>query len=148
MAFDVAAASPGGHGASQRWLVLLLRFAGVVLLCAFPCIFLPTDWMAATHRWLGLGAFPDTVLVDYLSRSVAALYGFHGCLLLLVSTDVRRFQPVVVYIALMNIFFGCLVIGIDLHAGLPWFWTLLEGPPLIVTGAVLWLLQRRLEPYR
>ena len=29
----------------------LLRLAGVVTVAAFLAIFLPADWMAATHRW-------------------------------------------------------------------------------------------------
>lgn len=146
---DPAATSTAAEDAAsppweQRLLIFLLRFSGCVLLLAFPCVFLPSQWMASTHAWLGLGEFPDTVLVDYLSRSLAALYGFHGCLLLLVSRDVRRFQPILIYIAMMNFFFGCLVIGIDLHAGLPWFWTLMEGPPLVAMGVLMWFLQRRL----
>ena len=129
---------------AETLLVFFLRFSGSVLLLAFPCVFLPTDWMAAMHHRLGLGEFPESVLVEYLTRSVAALYGFHGCLLLVASRDVHRFRDIVVYIALMNIFFGCFVIGIDLHAGLPWFWTLGEGPPLVILGVWMFVLQRRL----
>jgi len=60
--------------------------------------------MAATHRWLGLGEFPKAPVVDYLTRSVAALYGFHRGLLLLVSRDPRRYRRIVSYIAWMNVF--------------------------------------------
>lgn len=58
-----------------RLLVLLLRLAGGITTIAFLAMLLPADWMAATHRWLGLGEFPRTAVVDYLTRSVAALYG-------------------------------------------------------------------------
>ena len=59
-------------------LVFLLRLAGSVTASAFLAIFLPVEWMASTHRWLGLGEFPRAPVVDYLARSIAALYGFHG----------------------------------------------------------------------
>ena len=62
----------------ERLLVLLLRFAGVVLLLAYGAVFLPAVWMAATHRWLELGDFPAFPIVDYLTRSISILYGIKG----------------------------------------------------------------------
>lgn len=125
-----------------RVLVLLLRFAGCVTASAFLAIFLPVDWMAATHQWLGLGEFPRAPIVDYLARSIAALYGFHGVLLLIVSGDPVRYRTIVSYVAAMNALFGLIVLAIDLHAGLPLVWTLLEGPPIIAFGIAIALLNR------
>jgi hypothetical protein len=105
-------------------------------------MFLPVDWMAATHQRLGLGEFPRVPLVDYLTRSVAALYGFHGLLLLLVSADPIRYRAIVSYVAIMNVVFGVIMVVIDVHAGLPIIWTVLEGPPIIAFGVVLALLNR------
>ena len=105
-------------------------------------MFLPIDWMAATHQWLGLGEFPRVPLVDYLTRSVAALYGFHGLLLLLVSTDPIRYRAIVSYVAVINIVFGFFMVVIDVHAGQPIIWTALEGPPIIAFGVVLAILNR------
>ena len=113
---------------------LLVVIAMIALLLA---ILMPTDWMAASHRRLGLGEFPASPLVDYLTRSVAALYAIHGGLYLALATNVRRHTGVIRYIAWINIFFGTAVIGIDLHAGLPWYWTLVEGPPVIGFGLLL-----------
>jgi hypothetical protein len=42
----------------------------------------------------------------------------------------------------MNIAFGFIVLGIDIHAGLPMFWTMLEGPPAIVMGVAIAVLNR------
>ena len=78
-----------------RLLVILLRLGGTVTVLAFLAMFLPVDWMAWTHRWLGLGEFPRSVVVEYLARSIAALYGFHGVLLFIVARDPVRFAPVV-----------------------------------------------------
>jgi hypothetical protein len=74
----------------EKILVALLRISGVILVTAFPMMLLPVSWMAATHEWLGLGKFPESLLVDYLTRSIAALYGFHGVLLFVGDDDRRR----------------------------------------------------------
>jgi hypothetical protein len=121
---------------------MLLRLAGCVTATAFLAIFLPADWMAATHQWLGLGEFPRAPIVDYLARSIAALYGFHGVLLLIISGDPVRYRTIVSYVAAMNALFGLIVLAIDLHAGLPIMWTLLEGPPITAFGIAIAVLNR------
>src|SRR5262245_37790519 len=125
-----------------RAIAVLLRLAGIVTTTAFFAVFLPVDWMAATHRWIGLGEFPRAPIVDYLARSVAALYGFHGLLLLLVSRDPVRYRTIVWYIAFVNVAFGVMIVGTDLHAGLPAVWTMVEGPPIILLGLTLAFLNR------
>ena len=110
---------------------------GAVTVTAFATMFLPVEWMAATHRWLGLGELPRAPVVDYLARSIAALYGFHGVLLLLVARDPVRYKPIVTYIAALNVIFGAALIGIDVHAGMPAWWTFGEGPPIIAFGVVV-----------
>ena len=130
----------------RRLLVLLLRFTGCVLITAFLAIFLPVEWMASTHRALGMGEFPRAPVVDYLARSVAALYGFHGVLVLIVSGDPVRYRGIVSYLGIMNVLFGVTVLGIDLHARLPVWWTVLEGPPLVIIGIVVTALNRPMRP--
>jgi hypothetical protein len=125
-------------------LVVLLRLAGGLTLTAFLAMVMPADWMAATHHWMGLGEFPRTAVVDYLTRSVAALYGFHGALLLVVARDPVTHGPIVRFLGVMNILFGLFMIAIDLHAGMPRLWIALEGPPIVLFGGVvLWLSRGR-----
>lgn len=121
-------------------LVLLLRLGGAFTSMAFLAMLLPVGWMAFTHQWLGLGEFPRAPVVDYLTRSVAALYGFHGVLLLIVSTDPVRYRRIISFIAVMNVLFGLMLIAIDVHAGLPLFWILGEGPPIVAFGLVIAVL--------
>jgi hypothetical protein len=122
-------------------LVFLLRLSGSFTSLAFLAMLLPVDWMDAVHRTVGLGELPRAPVVDYLARSVAALYGFHGALVLLVSTNPVKYRAIVWFIAILNIVFGAMIVVIDLHAGMPMFWTLFEGPSLIVFGMVIaWLL--------
>lgn len=125
-----------------RLLTLLLRCGGTLLVTAFAAMLLPVDWMAATHAWLGLGAFPRTPVVDYLARTVSALYGFHGILLFLIARDPVTYRSLVRYLVFMNVTLGLMVIAVDVHAGLPLPWILAEGPSLIVVGVLLWLLNR------
>lgn len=129
--------------ARLRYLTLLLRIGGAVLLTAFFAVLLPADWMAASHEWLGLGEFPHMPVVDYLARSVAALYGFHGILLFIVATDPVKYRAIVTYLAFMNIALGLMLIAIDLYAGLPAWWTLVEGPTVVMIGVLLGVLNRR-----
>lgn len=124
-------------------LVFLLRLAGVMIVLAFPTMLLPTEWMAATHTWLGLGEFPRVPVVDYLARSIAALYGFHGVLLLLVSRDPVRYLPIIRFIGTMNVVFGTMMLAIGLHAGMPTVWILVEGPPIAAFGVVILFLSRQ-----
>jgi hypothetical protein len=130
-------------GKCERLLAVLLRVAGVILLTAFGAILLPTGWMAAIHRWLSLGDFPASSLVDYLTRSISALYAIKGGLYLLLSTDVRRYVTIIGYVAWSAIAFGPALIAIDVHAGLPLRWTLGEGPLILIVGIVLLGLSRR-----
>lgn len=127
---------------ATRLLALLLRLVGGLLLLAWPFVFLPESWMAASHRALGLGEFLASPLVDYLTRSVSVLYGFHGVLYLALASDVVRFLPVIRVLALLDMIAGVLLLGIDLHAGLPLYWVLAEGPPVFFYGGVLWILAR------
>ena len=124
----------------ERWLVWLLRIGGVATLSAFPFALLPPDQMARGHEALGMGPFPHGAVTDYMARSLALLYGYHGVLTLIVSTDVRRYRRLVGFLGWMLLTFGPAMLLVDLYAGMPWFWILVEGPPLTLFGvAYLWL---------
>lgn len=125
----------------ERILQILLRIGGVTMLTAFFAIFLPVRWMAVSHEWLGLGPFPASPIVDYLTRSASLLYAWHGGLLLVASTNVRRHSPVLLYLGFATAIGGLILLGIDLHAGMPTYWTVWEGPPVTLLGCVMvWLV--------
>ncbi len=129
----------------ERFLVFLLRFGGALTSLAFFAIWLPRDVMAASHEWLGLGAFPDAPLTDYLTRTTSALYAVRGGLLFALSTDVRRFAPLILYLGFANAAFGIVATGVGLHAPLPLWWVLSEGPWVFAIGLTLIWLARRVE---
>ncbi len=127
---------------SRRLLIVLLRFGAVMTGLAFLTLPLPVETMVSTHRWLGLGELPRAPIVEYLARSVSAFYGFHGVLLFLLSSNVDRFAPIITFIAVMNVLLGLMLIAIDTHAGLPALWVACEGPPVVLTGIAVGLLNR------
>ena len=129
----------------HRILVIFLRLFGGVTVLAFLAMLLPVEWMAATHRWLGLGEFPRAPIVDYLTRSLSSLYGFHGVLVLLVSRDPIRYLTIVRYLGWMYILAGVFAIVIDLYAPLPWYWTAVEGPSTLFSGVLILYLSRSLQ---
>lgn len=127
---------------SRRLLIVLLRVGAVMTGLAFLTLPMPVETMGAVHRSLGLGELPPSPVVEYLARSVSAFYGFHGVLLFLLSTNVDRFAPIITFVAVMNVLFGLMLIAIDVEAGLPALWVALEGPPVVLTGIALALLNR------
>lgn len=132
--------------ASERLLVALLRLGAVLTGSAFFAVLMPEQSMAAVHQSLGLGEFPASPLTSYLTRSLSAMYAFHGALLFILATDVQRYRPAIIFLGWTTAIFGVALLGIDLRAPMPLWWTLIEGPSVIGIGLVLVGLARRLEP--
>ncbi len=130
---------------AERWLRVMLRVGAVATLAAFPTALLPTDTMVAVHAKLGLGELDAGPIHQYMARSLSLLYGFHGALLMLLSFRVRQLLPVVTYVGWMNVLFGAGMLAIDLHAGLPWWWTAGEGPGIAAMGLVLLCLRAKVS---
>lgn len=129
-------------GLHEKILIWILRIGGALTVLAFPTALLPTSSMADIHAWLGLGEFPDRPITEYLTRSLSLLYGFHGVLLLVISTDVRRYRTLILWLAWLMIGLGPALLGIDLYAGLPALWTWSEGPPVFLTAVLALYLLR------
>ncbi|MCX6898217.1 MAG: hypothetical protein NT105_05910 [Verrucomicrobia bacterium] len=118
-------------------LGVFLRIYGTVAGLAIFAVFMPRAWMAATHEMIGLGKFPDGAIVDYLARSVSALYAFHGGLLWLLARDVRRHAAIIAYVAVAGIAFSVFILALDVSLGLPVWWILGEGPSVFVISLVV-----------
>lgn len=133
---------------AERLLRVLLRLGGTLLVLAFLAALLPTSWMEASHARTGLPPFPEHPLTEYLTRSVSLLYGFHGVLLFLVSTNLRRFRPIVRFLGVKNVLFGTAMLAIDGIYGMPWWWTASEGPPIFAIGVAVLVLAGRIPDER
>ena len=125
---------------SDLLLLILLRFLGVTALFALVAVFMPTSWMAETHRWLGLGEMPTAPVVEYLARTISAFYAMFGALCLLIATDLERYRPVAWFLGVAQVVMGVVFFGIDLRVGMPSWWTAFEGPPGIGIGVLMMVL--------
>ncbi len=128
---------------ADKVLVFLLRyFLGIPGLFALVAVFMPLSWMAATHHWLGLGQMPTGPVVEYLARSLSATYAVFGALCLVVASDLERYRPVVRFLGVAFALMGLVLLGVDVAAGLPWWWIAVEGPALIGVGTLMVFLAR------
>lgn len=127
----------------ERRLRLLLRVSAVVAGSAILAVFMPRAWMDGVHRAMGLGPLPQGPVFEYLARSISALYALNGALYWFMSTDVRRYGPLIRLFAVAYILFGTILLVIDIRLGMPRPWILCEGPIVILLGCVfLFLLAR------
>jgi hypothetical protein len=128
---------------SDKVLVILLRYLlGIPGVFALVGVFMSLSWMAAAHRWLGLGEMPTGSVVEYLARSVSAIYALLGALCLVMASDLERYRPLVRFFGVALALIGIVFTGVDVVAGMPWWWTASEGPPGVPVGALMFVLAR------
>ena len=118
---------------------------GAVELLALGAVVMPTRWMAASHRALGLGALPDGLIVQYLARSASLLYALLGAMSLYLSFDVIANRNVIAFLMKLMIAFGIAVLALDLRLGMPWWWAAVEGPIVILMGSVMLICLNRIK---
>jgi hypothetical protein len=124
----------------ERLLQLFLQIVGTFALFAIPCVLMPYSWMNAIHSALGMGELADQPVVGYLARSTSAFYALLGGLFWVVSLDLRRYRAVIRYLGVAVVLIGCALLVVDLMEGMPWWWSLAEGPFNIVFGVLMLLL--------
>jgi hypothetical protein len=73
------------------------------------------------------------------------MYALHGALCVLISLDVVRYLPVVRLLGVAGVMMGILLVVVDQAVGMPGFWTILEGPPVILFGVIILFLAGRLK---
>lgn len=129
----------------ERMLKALLRVYGAVAGLAIFAVFMPRAWMAATHEVIGLGKFPDGAIMEYLARSVSALYAVHGGLLWLLAGDVRRYAAIIAYVAVVGVVFSLFILALDASLALPVWWVFGEGPCVLVISIVILALLARTQ---
>jgi hypothetical protein len=127
-----------------RFLRLFLRVIGTAALLALVAVVMPYSWMNAVHEWLGMGTLPSEPIVGYLARSTSAFYALLGGLFWVASFDLHRHRMVLCYLGIVIVIFGTALFVVDLLEGMPFWWTIGEGPFNIVFGVVILALARRL----
>lgn len=121
----------------------LLRLSGAATCTACFAVFLPNDWMDSIHARVGLGELPKAPIVEYMARTLAAMYFAHGVMVLAASTKVDKFWGFVGLIGFINALLGTTFLVVDMKSKMPWYWTLFEGPPIAVLGFILILVWHR-----
>ncbi|MGE5295249.1 MAG: hypothetical protein ACM3VT_10515 [Solirubrobacterales bacterium] len=129
---------------ARGMLICLLRMTGAALLCALVFVFCPFEWMAAIHRWIGLGELAYTPLLSYLTRTLSALYAFLGATTLFLSIEPDRYGPAIRFLGMLSTLGGVGVTVLDAVLHLPLFWTATEGPLTILLGVALVLLVQKM----
>ncbi len=127
-----------------KWILLVA--GGLAATAVFPMA-MPTDWMEAANGWLGLGPFHRSPLMEYLTRSLSALYALNGFLALYLARDVKRYADLLAFYGWLTVGVAVALTAIDFSAGMPPSWSWGEGPPLVVFGlAIVWLARRSRAP--
>lgn len=129
----------------ERTLTWLLRLFGISSLFALIFVVAPHGWMRVIHASFELGVMPDSPIVWYLARSTSAFYAIVGGLFLLVSFDIERYRPVLVYLAWSVTLLGSVLLVVDVAEGMPTYWIVSEGPFVILYGIVLLYLIRSIS---
>lgn len=127
-------------------LRILLGIIGAGLVVAAGAVFLPVEWMAAAHQWLGLGEFPDGPITVYLARSTSLLYAVHGFLMLYTAIHLRQYLGLAKVFGYLHVVMGLTMLGIDLTTPMPLYWTAIEGIPISLAGAALVWLALKADP--
>ena len=123
-----------------------MRLAAVMLLTALIPAVMPFVWMKDIHRSLGMGERPEGPIMGYLTRSLSAMYAMHGALLFFLSLDIRRYLPMVKFLAVLSILFGSGMLVLDFTVGMPRSWIAGEGPFIIALGGVMLWLAGHVKP--
>jgi hypothetical protein len=121
----------------RRLQARVLRLVGAVEVLAFGAVFLPSDWMATVHSWMGLAEMPKGPVFDSVMRQVSFSYGLHGVALLFLAADVARYQPLVVLTAVGYLLAAPVFVAVDLGNGMPWTWTAGNGGSCLLVGSLL-----------
>ncbi len=106
-------------------------------------VFVPRLAVEKLSWLLGFGEPPHVTLIYYLAAGGSFIYVVFSILLWLLSNDVERYHPLVVFVA-----WACLVscpvyAWMDSQVGMPHWWLLMDSLSGLVGGlALLWALHR------
>jgi hypothetical protein len=58
------------------------------------------------------------------------------------TTDLERYRPLVLFLGAAFALMSVPLLGVDLAAGMPWWWSASEGPGGVVFGVLMFYLAR------
>jgi len=107
---------------------------------------MPRSWLETSNQFVGLGQFPSAPIAEYLARSVSALCSFYGGLLLVLSSDVRRFVSIIKYQDMAIMLLSALGILTGVRAGVPAFFVVADALGCWIFLLPVLILAARLHP--
>ena len=126
-----------------KWLLVVM--GGLAATAVVPMV-MPFSWMQSVNDSLGLEPLVDTPLMQYMTRSLSALYALLGVLTIYVGLDVRRYRRLILVMGWLTAILGLALTGIDFAIGMPPSWSWGEGPPTVLVAAAMIWLARRVRP--
>jgi hypothetical protein len=133
---------------SERLQVWLLRLTGITEIVAFIAVVMPRSWMEVSHEWLGLGEMPGGTIIMFMIRQASYAYGMHGVSLFILSSNVIRFRPLIIFNGISFLLAGLVFFLIDYTYGMPAWWTFVDSFGCGSFGAaVLWLNRDWIKSY-
>lgn len=129
---------------AESWLRRLLwLFGGMGLLAIIPTA-MPRRWLATAVQWAEPGTSVQ-LLVEYLARALSAMCVLLGGLLCIGATDIRRYRPMIRWMAGFLLLAGsaeCLLLSLAPYPkNFVWWLLIADGGIIALFGlAVLRLL--------
>jgi hypothetical protein len=128
---------PSLERGSPRLQRLALRLIASVSFIALPAIFAPRLTADTFSVLLGFEKPPHLPLLIYLASGASCVYSAQAVLLWLISRDVLRYRPLIVFFGWAYLAFGPLFLWIDLRAGMPPFLVAADSLSCLIAGAAL-----------
>lgn len=126
------------HLRLQKWI---LRIMALVALPVVPAIFAPHLTVEKLSWLLGFGQPPKTPLLFYLGAGGSCIYLIFSAMLWIISSDVVRYRPLVVFTAWVCVICGPLYVWIDTQTEMPRWWWLMDSLSCFLGGvALLWAI--------
>ncbi len=123
----------------EDWLRWGLYFIGGTALLALVPVIVPMPWLIRSAKLMNL-ELDAAPLTNYLARQLSLWYALFGGLLLFLARDIQRYRPLLHALGYLLFCFGATLLAIDYTAGMPLWWTVIEGPRVMVASAILiWL---------
>jgi uncharacterized BrkB/YihY/UPF0761 family membrane protein len=127
----------------ERALQFFLRMVGAVMGLALIALFMPRAWMAWCHEQIGLGAFPDAPIAEYLARGTSGLCALVGGLFWLMSRRPAEHRTLIRYVAVGMAALAVILGTYAVRMGIPASWALGDSAGALVTAIVILVLQGR-----
>ena len=116
---------------------LILRIMALVSLPVLPAVFAP-HFTVEKLSWLtGFRQPPSAPLLFYVAAGGSFVYLALSAMLWIMSLDVVRYRPLVVFAAWMCLLGGPVYWWIDTNTGMPHWWMLMDALSCFVAGVAL-----------